>query len=578
MSALLHVLLGANGDLCAMLPYFKAEAERTGAPVPVLVAEQYAPLFEGVSYAVPVSCPAGFQDLMQAMKWLRAEMPDVPVKVIQYHGRHHETGMPSFLDEMWYQAGAWKDWEKQPLVFDKRDAEREDALALKILGNPWISAKRDHKSPFGVISFKSVEARKPTILVGTKGRSSPFLHAAQLIKRLRSEFGKTHQIVNLDRVKAHRVYDLLGLYDRAAALVSIDTVHLHLSRASSVPVFALARDYPTRWHGTPHQERFAFHCRYGDYPKRADEMMVALRETLDGKAAKIELKRCAPKGDYNPAIIEGEPVVARNPYAGDWRTRLRFANLLQTELHLPKAWGKHSHEDLRYFKHNGETWGSLTLSTAKNRRMPKCATGYGRMKLNEIPKLLIPKYGQNDFSGMEKNWVFFSHGGKVHAIYSCHFDHIVLELDGEKVTQEYHTPGPTWEYGEIRGGTPPVPYQDGTWLRFFHSRIWDRKRPRKPRNKTERIFQPQDRIPWRYYVGALVMESEPPFRVLDVSSSPILTGTEQWVPGCPHWKPNVVIPYGCVPQADGWTVSLGVNDALACLATIKPEQLKLSRS
>jgi predicted GH43/DUF377 family glycosyl hydrolase len=50
------------------------------------------------------------------------------------------------------------------------------------------------------------------------------------------------------------------------------------------------------------------------------------------------------------------------------------------------------------------------------------------------------------------------------------------------------------------------------------------------------------------------------------------------VPGCPHWKPNVVIPYGCVPQDDGWTVSLGVNDALACLATIKPEQLKLPRA
>jgi hypothetical protein len=97
----LFVLLGAHGDLCCMFPFFKAEAERTGAPVPVLVAERYAPLFDGVSYAVPVSCPADFQDLLQAMKWLRDEMPDVPVKVIQYHGRPHETGMPSFLDEMW---------------------------------------------------------------------------------------------------------------------------------------------------------------------------------------------------------------------------------------------------------------------------------------------------------------------------------------------------------------------------------------------------------------------------------------------------------------------------------------------
>lgn len=556
MSTLLHVLLGANGDLCAMLPYFKAEAERTGAPVPVLVAERYAPLFDGVSYAAPVGCPADFQDLLGAMKWLRAEMPDVPVKVIQYHGRHHETGLPSFIDEMHYLAGSWKGWEKLPLVFDKRDAAREEALSSSTWNND-----------------------KPVILVGAKGRSSPFQYASQLMKRLRREFGKTHQIVNLDRVKAHRVYDLVGLYDRAAALVSIDTVHLHLSRASTVPVFALARDYPTRWHGTPHQERFAFHCRYGDYPKREDEMMVALRETLEGRAAKIELKRCAPKGHYNPAIQKSGLIVTRYPFAGDWRTRLQAQKGDSSRpVLLPGKWTSHSHEDLRFFEHEGARWVSLTLSTAKSRRMPKCVTGYGRIELGGIPKIITPKYGHNDFSGMEKNWVFFSHGGKVYAIYSCHHDHIVLELDGEKVTREYHTPGPAWEYGEIRGGTPPVPYKDGTWLRFFHSRIWDRKKPRKPRNKTERILQPQDRIPWRYYVGALVMESEPPFRVLDVSSSPILTGTEQWVPGCPHWKPNVVIPYGCVPREDGWTVSLGVNDALACLATIKPEQLKLSRS
>jgi hypothetical protein len=398
------------------------------------------------------------------------------------------------------------------------------------------------------------------------------------VKRLRREFGKTHQIVNLDRVKAHRVYDMLGLYDHAAALVSIDTVHLHLSRASNVPVFALARDYPTRWHGTPHQERFAFHCRYGDYPKREDEMMVALRETLEGRSTPT-LKPCMRKGMYNPAIMKRADdymTVARYPHAGDWRTRLRYESMLENcDIKLPKAWAKHSHEDLRFFEHGGEAWASLTLSTAKTRRMPRCATGYGRLEGGSIPKVIIPDFGKNDFGGMEKNWVFFSHGGKVHAIYSCHFDHIVLELDGEKVTREHHTPGPCWEYGEIRGGTPPVPYKDGTWLRFFHSRIWEWKR-RKPRNKTERIFQCADRIPWRYYVGALEMESEPPFRVLKVSSSPILTGNEQWVPGCPHWKPNVVIPYGCVPQDEGWTVSLGVNDALACLATIKPEHLKLS--
>ncbi len=552
-------MLGAAGDLCIAFPFIKEESERIGKPVPVLVAERYAGIFEGVSYAVPVSCPADFQDITAAMKWLRSELPDAPTKVVQFYGRPHETALPSFVDEINYLGNAWKGWHERPLVFDKRDAERELGLAKKCLGigTSW--------------------GQYPTILVGTKGRSSPFQHRRQLMKRLRKEFGKTHSILYLDDVRAHRIYDLLGLYDRAAALVSIDTVHLHLSRASKVPVFALARDYPSRWHGTPYQERFAFHCRYSDYPKREDEMMVALRETLEGKRVEIAMERCAPVGHYNPAIAQRGAIVTRYPHASDWRTRLcRVSEGL--DIRLPKAWAKHSHEDLRFFEHEGETWASLTLSICKRKRFPRCVTGYGKMLPDgSIPKLFIPKFGQNDFGGMEKNWVFFSHGGKVHAIYSCHFDHRVLELDGEKVTREYITPGPSWEYGEIRGGTPPVPYKDGTWLRFFHSRIWEWKR-KKPRTKTERIFQATDRIPWRYYVGALVMESEPPFRVLQVSTSPILTGTEQWVPGCPHWKPNVVIPYGCVPQEHGWTVSLGINDALACLATIKPEQLKFERA
>src|SRR5579871_6556578 len=125
---------------------------------------------------------------------------------------------------------------------------------------------------------------------------------------------------------------MLGLYDAAAALISVDTVHLHLSKASRVPVFALARYFPKRWHGTPQLPRFTWHCRYGEVLERVDEMIQTLREVFAtqmlcgrsqeerevGLSSPTSLNEkqgwkalppfreplAIPRGAYNPSIIE----------------------------------------------------------------------------------------------------------------------------------------------------------------------------------------------------------------------------------------------------------------------------------
>ena len=48
-------------------------------------------------------------------------------------------------------------------------------------------------------------------------------------------------MVSLASFKATRIYDLLGLYDIAAGLVSIDTATTHLAAASKVPLLAFCR-------------------------------------------------------------------------------------------------------------------------------------------------------------------------------------------------------------------------------------------------------------------------------------------------------------------------------------------------
>ena len=80
---------------------------------------------------------------------------------------------------------------------------------------------------------------KPIILVSTTSFSSRYKYADKLIATLR---GLDAEIIDMDNVRAKKVYDLLGLYERADCLVSVDTMHHHLSRASYLPVVLLRND------------------------------------------------------------------------------------------------------------------------------------------------------------------------------------------------------------------------------------------------------------------------------------------------------------------------------------------------
>jgi len=157
---------------------------------------------------------------------------------------------------MWWIAGRAPEWETHPLVFDCRDAAREAALVKSV-----------------------ATGGRPLILTAFTGRTSPFKQKDDLLCELKDKF-PNQAIVDISAIQAERVYDLLGLFDSATMLISADTMHLHLSRASKVPVIALARDYPSNWNGTPPQTRFKFYCRYGEYPAKKQELLATMDKIL----------------------------------------------------------------------------------------------------------------------------------------------------------------------------------------------------------------------------------------------------------------------------------------------------------
>jgi predicted GH43/DUF377 family glycosyl hydrolase len=132
-----------------------------------------------------------------------------------------------------------------------------------------------------------------------------------------------------------------------------------------------------------------------------------------------------------------------------------------------------------------------------------------------------------------------------------------------KKVAEYE--GPRWEYGHIRGGTTPLPYK-GMLLRFFHSAL------------------DFELAPWRrrYFVGAMLMSTEFPFKPVAISKKPILYGseldtlTETERSGCIHFKSMVIFPLGAIDYGGGrFCLSCGINDSHCGLFTVTEKELGL---
>lgn len=207
------VSLRRNGDIINLLPLLRRLAIE-GNRVRLVLHPDYAPLLEGVSYVEPLLWNGDMEDCLGAAKHFNAENAQTWGKGV--------TPAPNtnYAKAAWEKLG--EAWDRYlPLVFDRRSPEREQTLA---------------KSEF--------HTEKPKLLIKLSGLSSPFAGADKLRERITASLGQTAEIVDLDQLHAHRLYDLLGLMDRAAALLTVDTCTLWLAHASNVPTVALINGVP----------------------------------------------------------------------------------------------------------------------------------------------------------------------------------------------------------------------------------------------------------------------------------------------------------------------------------------------
>lgn len=237
------IQLGRYGDIVNILPCVYDHAQRHGAP-DFLAHETYADVLDGVSYCNAQLWRGELTDVVGAMRWAATRYDRVvPTQVYGNYPRARK--MVSFALDSWRLAERQDDWHNLPLVFDRRDPYRE-GLLLDQLG---------------------VGGGQRIMLTATSGTSSPLpTDIAAFVDRELNELARDHNLrrISLDNLRADRLFDLCGLMEHAALLVSIDTSILHLSYAAKTPTIALVADRPQMWHGTATRKHWLGSVRYGD--------------------------------------------------------------------------------------------------------------------------------------------------------------------------------------------------------------------------------------------------------------------------------------------------------------------------
>ncbi len=215
------VCLGKAGDIISALPI-----ARHFAIGDWIVHASYQHVLYGVSYVHPAPLHCSVSDVKSALKYA-AEQGYEQVLMAQTYGKHWAGRRDiSFNEGAWLNCGLtsdeFHDTDRFPLLFDRRDQAREQLLVNQ-----------------------HIRGKKPLLVLAVAcGRSSPFGSHWIFSNAIRTKWGNIFEILNLCDVKAARIYDLLGILERARVIISGDSFPLHLAAACTTPVIALVNDKP----------------------------------------------------------------------------------------------------------------------------------------------------------------------------------------------------------------------------------------------------------------------------------------------------------------------------------------------
>ena len=248
------IQLGRFGDIILLLPALKYIAESSGFIPRLVVSRDYASVLDGVSYVETEAVPFHWwQGMQQARDFAQQKFGEACV--LQCHG--HNWGIelakwPNFMSSMWDRTGVPLSLMPiLPLVFDRRNYDRELGTLPKGKGRPFI-------------------------VVNCNGHSSPFPYRQHLHGALWNLHSKI-DVIDIATLQAHRIFDLLGLMDRALGTITIDTATLHLAHGSQRPYIAFTVD---GWTSSVPRGKCALEVKYSQTLTRLPEVVKTVESWL----------------------------------------------------------------------------------------------------------------------------------------------------------------------------------------------------------------------------------------------------------------------------------------------------------
>jgi hypothetical protein len=247
-----YLQVAKYGDIIAVLAAYKLLAEWNGRPVTVITGPRFGWIFSHTSYVRTVLAPYDDLDLVeQNYQWASNHFHHVYVCQWRKAQEPWPPG-PTWEHDLHWLAGCHELYRcaRPEFTYRNRAAEYEYLRTLPI-------------SPDGAI------------LLNLTGESSPLLNQTNL-KTILSEIGPP--LIDLQEHRPDRITTLLGLYERASILITVDTATLHLARlVPSLPVVQLT---PSRHGGTWPIENCVLHITYDRLNTSTGRIVDAINSRL----------------------------------------------------------------------------------------------------------------------------------------------------------------------------------------------------------------------------------------------------------------------------------------------------------
>ena len=273
------------GDIVSILPIAKAWHD-AGDEVTVVTHPDFAAILEPCSYVTAQASATSHWDVggsidrakRQGFDRVVATQVDAAVDPPPIQTRNFQL-------EQWSRAGVLEHFHDWPLVFDRRDAKGEaDALRKHL-------PKTD----------------KPILLHNLSGKSSPFPDKDGFKRWIESTFSAKYTLVDLENICFCKVHHMLALLERAAVLLSNDTLSLHLAYATMTPTVAFSRrdggkNRPEWYFASEPRKHWIGHYSHQD--ARTDKARSEIAEIVLNERFKLgRLMREIPKPPPPPKVL-----------------------------------------------------------------------------------------------------------------------------------------------------------------------------------------------------------------------------------------------------------------------------------